>query len=216
MKPSPSYFVTTAVSTSRDVIFSSTLETRRNASAYTSLQSPKGSFVSRLSPRISSRPLKPSSPTGEENIPSSSLSLTISEATFVLAPSHSSAHLPTLSSVENGRKIISTVSIVVTKTLTILPSTPVSAKHTTIANTIYGTTLHHSSTTLGPDDSAPIDESDKISKGVDAILPINHGSYDGSTTHAAMVTKQEERLKQRAALANLIKWLLSFFRIEVD
>lgn len=216
MKPSPSYFVTTAVSTSRDVIFSSTLETRRNASAYTSLQSPKGSFISRLSPKISSRPLRPSSPTGEENIPSSSLSLTISEATFVLAPSHSSVHLPTLSSVESGRKIISTVSILVTKTLTILPSTPVSAKHTTIANTIYGIPLHHSSTALEPDDSPPIDESDKISKAVDAILPIIHGSNDGSTTHPAMETKQEERLKQRAALANLIKWLLSFFRIEVD
>lgn len=215
MKP-PSYFVTTAVSASRDVIFSSTLETQRNASAYTSLQSLKGSFVSRLSPKISSRPLKPSSPTGEENIPSSSLSLTISEATFVLAPSHSSVHLPTLSSAESGRTIISTVSIVVTKTLTILPSTPVSAKHTTVANKINEITLHHSSTTLGPDDSPPIDKSDKSSKAVDAILPIVHGINVGLTTHAAMETKQEERLKQRAALANLIKWLLSLFRIEID
>lgn len=216
MKPSPSYFVTTAVSTSRDVIFSSILETRRNASAYTSLQSLKGSFVSKLSPKISSRPLWLSSPTGEENIPSSSLSLSISEATFVLAPSHSSVHLPALSSAENGRTIISTVSIVVTKALTILPSTPITAKHTTFANTMNGITLYHSSTTLGPDDSPPIDESDQISKAVDAILPIIRGSNDGLTTHAATETKQEERLKQRVALANIIKWLLSFFRIEVD
>lgn len=216
MKPSPSYFVTTAVSTSRDVIFSSTLETRRNASAYTSLQSLKGSFVSMLSRKISSRPLRPSYATGEEKIPSSSLSLTISEATFVLSPSQSSVHLPTLSLAESGRTIISTVSILVSKTLTILPSTPVSAMHTTIANTMNGITLHHSSNTLGPDDSLPIDESDKISKAVDAILPIIHGSNDGSTIIATMETKQEERLKQRAALATLIKWLLSFFRIEVD
>ena len=216
MKPSPSYFVTTAVSTSRDVISSSTSETRRNASTYTSLQSLNSSFVSRLSSKISSRPLRPTSPTGEENIPLSSLSLTISEPTFVLAPSHSSVHLPALSSVENGRTIISTVSIVVTKTLTIVPSTPVSAKHTTFANTMNGITLYHSSSILGPDDSPPIDESDQISKAVNAILPIIRGSNDGLTTHAAMETKQEERLKQRAALANIIKWLLSFFRIEVD
>lgn len=216
MKLSPSYFVTTAVSTSRDGIFSSAIETRRNASAYTSLQSLKSSFISRLSPKISSRPLRPSYPTGEENIPSSSLSLTISEATVVLSPSHSSFHLPTLSLAESGRTIISTVSILETKTVTILPSTPVSATHTTIANTLNGITLYHSSITLGPDDPPPIDESHKISKAVDAILPIIHGSNDGSTRLAAMETKQEERLKQRAALAILIRWLLSFFRIEVD
>lgn len=216
MKPSPSYFVTTAVSTSHDVISSSTLETRRNASVYTSLQSLKGSFVSMLSPKISSRPLRPSYATDEENIPSSSLSLTVSKATSVLSPSHSSVHLPNLSLAESGRTIISTVSILVTKTLTILPSTPVSAKQTTIANTTNEKTSQHSSNTLGPDDSPPFDESNKISKAVDAILPIIHGSNDGSTILTAMGTKQEERLKQRAALANLIKWLLSFFRIEVD
>lgn len=211
MKPSPSYILTTAVSSSRDVISSSTSETRRNASAYISLQSLNSSFVSRLSSKIPSRPSRPTSPTGEENIPSSSLSLTTSEATLVLVPSHSSVHLPTLSSVENGRTINSTVSIVVTKTLTILPSTPVSAKHTTIANTMNGITLYHSSNTLGPDDSPHIDESDQISKAIDMILPIISGSNDGLTTHAAMETKQEERVKQRAALANIIKWLLSFF-----
>lgn len=216
MKPSPPYFVTTAVSASRDVIFSSTLETQRNSSAYTSLQSFKGSFVSSLSAKISSPPLGPSSPTGEENIPTSSLSLTISESTFVLAPSYSSSHLPILFSVEIGRTFISTVSIVVTKTLTILLSTPVSADYTTIANTINGITLHHSSSTLGPDDSSPIDKSDKFSKAVDATPPIEQGSNDGSTTNAAIGTKQKERLKQRTALANLIKWLLSFFRIEVN
>lgn len=216
MKPSPPYFVPTNVSTSHDVILSPTSETQRNAGAYTSLQSLKGSFISRLSPKLSYPPIRPSSPRGEENILLTSLSLTSSEATSVLAPSHSSVHLPILSSVESGRTVISTVSIVVTKTLTILPSTPVSAKHTTVANTINKITLHHSPTTFGPDSSLLIDKSDKISKAADAILPILLGSDDGSTTRAALETKQKQRLKQRAALQNLIQWLLSFFRIEVD
>lgn len=215
MKPSPPYFLTKTLSTSPDAILSSTSETQRNASAYTSLQSLKGSFVTRLSPKISSPPIRPSSITGKENLPSTSLSLTISEATSVLAPSHSSVHLPILSLAESGRTIISTVSILVTKTLTIMPSTPVSAKYTNVANTINRITLHHSLITLGPDISPSIGKPDKISNAVDSILPILLGSGDGSTTNAAMETKQKERLKLRAALANLIKWLLSFFRIEV-
>lgn len=216
MKPSSSYFVPTAISTLRDVVLSSTSESQRNASAYTSFQSLKGSFVARLSPKISSPSIRPSSPAGEDNIPSSSLILTLSEATSVLAPSHSSVHLPILSAIESGRTIISTVSIVITKTLTILPSTPASARHTTVPNTINGITLLYSSTTSEPDGSAPIDKSNQISKAVDAILPIILGSDDGSTTHAALQTQQKTKLKQRAALANFIKWLLSFFRIEVD
>lgn len=215
MKPSPSYFVTMATSTSRHVIPSSTSETQRNTSAHASLQSLKGSFVSRLSSKISSLSMRPPSPTSKENIPSSSLPIITSEATSILAPSHNSVHLPVLSSFEGGRTVISTVSIVVTRTLAILPSTKVSGKYTTDANS-KGNTLHHSSVTLGSDSSPPIDKPDKISKAVDAILPIILGNDDGSTANAAMDTKQKQRLKQRAALANLIRWILSFFHIEMN
>lgn len=215
MKPSRSYFVTTATSTSRDVIRSSTSETQRNTSAHASLHSLKGSFVSRLSPKISSLTMRPPSSTGEENIPSSSLPLITAGATSILAPSHTSVHLPVLSLFEGGGTVISTVSIVVTRTVAILPSTKVSGKYTTDANS-KGNTLHHSSVTLGSDSSPPIDKPDKISKAVDAILPILLGSDDGSTANAAMDTKQKQRLKQRAALANLIRWILSFFHIEMN
>lgn len=215
MKTSPSYSVTTGVSTSGDVFLSSTSEIRRNASAHSSLHSLKGSFISRLSSKIPSPPMRPSFPTGDENIPSSSFSLTISEATSILAPSRSSVHLPVLSSVEGGGIVISTVSIVVTRTLAILPSITGSGTHTTDSNA-ERTTLYQSSITLGLDSSPPIDKSDKISKAVDAILPILLGSDDGSTANVVMDSKQKQRLEQRAALANLIRWLLSFFRIEVD
>lgn len=204
-----------AASTSRDVILPSTSETQMNASAHVSLHFLEGSFVSRISPKVSSSLMRPSSTTGEENIPSGSLPLITSESTSILAPSQTSVNLPVLSSFVGGRTAISTVSIVVTRTLAILPSTKVSGKYTTDANT-EETTLHHSSITLGSGSSPPIDESDKISKAVDAILPILLGSDDGSTAKAAMFTKQKQRLKQRAALANIIRWILSFLHIEMN
>lgn len=214
MKPSPSYFVTVATSTSRDVIRSSTSETQRNTSAHTSLHALKESFVSRIPSKISSQSIRPPSPTSEENIPSSSLPLITSEPTPILAPGHNSVHLPVLSSFEGARTVISKISIVVTRTLHILPSTKVSGKYGTDANSERNT-LHHSSVTLWSD-SSPIEKTDKISKAVDAILPILFGSDDGSTANEAMDTKQKQRLKQRAAVANLVRWILSLFHIEMN
>lgn len=214
MKP-PSYLVTTAGSASRDFTISSKSETQKNPRAHASLDSLKGSFISRLSPKIYSLPIRPSSSTGEGNIASSSLSSTTPEATSILAPSHSSVHLPIFPSVEGGRPVISTFSTVVTRALAILPSTPANAKLTTHANTIKGTTLHHSPVTVGPDGSPPIGKSDQISKAVDGILPILVGSDNESTANAPMETKQKQKPKQRAALANFVGWLLSF-HIEMD